>query len=771
MQSGQYSGNLLQRFLLVFVNYPRLTAAVILGVTALFAFQLRLLHMEPDISEALPKWVPAKKAYDLMGKLFPSRDFMLVVIKSPDGVFSADFIDELDKLTKHIEELPQVYSAVSPANARVISSSEGVISIKPMVEVVPPVPDNMQEFRRVFNQEIPLKENLVSSDEMYAGIMVFLRKGVRPEEGAEAVLNTVEKEIHRKFWFGAAGRPVINYHLGKGMARDMGILTTVAVIIAFVILYLTFRTPRGIFLPFAVVAFTIVWTLGTMASIHHPISHSTNIMPILLFSIGLADSIHLLSRYFSALRTGKENGEAVRFSLKELNLPVIFTSFTTMGGFLALLTSGIRSLGELAVFTSLGVFYALIITLTLLPSALVLLGRPRRLQDASAGLGQNLHSFVWLAVSRWRKYTIALFVLFMMFLAWGYTRIHAEFNSLENFRKSSNVRQTMEVVNRIFAGSVSLSIMVSGSDGQMLEPDVVRRIYEFEKFLRSIPHVNEAFSYADLVALMNRVFTGKEEIPRQVEKVVDEATGKEVSIEGKELIAQYLELYEMSGRGEEVAASLDYRRANARIIAFLDTEAGSVLSGVRKKVLNYLEGHMQGLTFLLDGMSEVVLAVNDLVVRGQKVSLVASLSIIFILNLILFRSLRYGLLSIVPLIFALFVNFGLMGVLKIPVNLMTMVTTNIAIGVGVDYAIHYLFRLRTLRAWKLDDKSAVRETLEVVARPISMNALATGLGFSVMVFSTFVSVAIMGFLIALAMVTTCTGALLILPLINQKGGE
>lgn len=744
----------------------RAIVLIVVGIlTAFFSFWVSRLKVETDITEALPEWAPAKKAYDRLGELFPSRDFFLIVIEAED-VFGRDFLTDIAEITSAIEEIKGIYAVISPTNMKVLKEEGGTLFVKTAMELADTNRDGWEErLRNIVLKRTLFREHLLSEDERFAGIMVFMEKVKEPEKVVKEVMRTVREKVGGKYHTYFSGRPVTNYYLGEGMAKDMGTLMPVAFILMLIILYLTFRSVRGVLLPIGVVSLANLWTMGTMALLGVSHSHSTNIMPILIFSIGIADSIHFLSRYYALSEEHTDGKELTWRVFKDLYPALIFTSLTTVAGFMALATANIHSLTKLAIFTSIGVMYALFLTLTLLPAVLSLLPVQKR-RGRSAKFEKFFRSYYEFLI-RHRRSIVVFIIFLVLFMMYGFTKLRVRFDSIENFRVGSEIRKAYNVINAEMGGSTTLSIMVEKGEGEFLKPDNIKRLKEFTRFMKSLPHVRDAVSIADLIEEMHCVLKGKEggcgEEIGEFENVYDPELNANVRVRGEEIIAQYIGMYELSGAGEQLNNMINYSFSAVHILTFLDTEDRDTLKKVREMAVKKLDALFPG-SYLIDGMSEVVITVNDLIVEGQKRSLITSLLTVSGFSAIEFLSIIYGFLSAIPLFFSLLFNFGIMGLTGIPVNLMTMVTSNIAIGVGVDYAIHFLHRYRRVKD--------TGETVEITGPPIMFNAITTGLGFSILTLSQFVSVATMGFLIALAMLTASLGTLLIFPIILKNyGGE
>ncbi len=759
------------------VKHPRTTMGLILLVTLFFAYQMKNIRMDPDITSSLPKHIPAKLLYDRMNKIFPSRDFILVAYES-DSLFSAKTLQDIFRITEHLEALPDVYSVMSPTNIKIIRGTEEGMEVKPILEAPPQTPQEIEHYRyTLFHSDLPI-ENIISKDQTMAGIMVFLKNTVKPEDAAKEVLDCIHGlKVNGHLY--VTGKPVLTLYLGRGMGRDMGMLFPMVILLIIVILWISFRNLQGVLLPLGVVLTSVLWTIGLMAFLGIPISHSTNMLPILLSAIAVADGIHILNHYFNRISPQRKPDEVILNVMAELNAPVVITSITTAFGFLALNTSSIGSVAQLGIFTAIGVIFAMIFSLTFIPAAVTVMKVPKHIRRGKQGLFLQRAAAAYADFLIRRKGLMAgVIIAIIVFSVLGFPRIKLENNTIANFPKDHPARIDYEKINRHFGGTTFLSIMVEGdSVGQIKEPRVLKQMVALENFLKQDKHVGGTLSIADFIKRMNKVMHADSEkydcIPDEV--VVEHGTewvqenGRWVQkpvtfkVPGRQVIAQYLQLYEMSGKPDDFANLVDYNYQTARINAFIDTESSNVLRDLDHRTRKWIKEHFTSARVELTGTSELFLAVNDLVVKGQFYSILVSLLLVIGVTSLLFKSLRIGLFNVIPLFFAMIFNFGFMGWAGIPLNIVTMLTSSIAIGVGVDYAVHLIHRYRLESSNSIPE--AIRLTIRDAGVPIVLNALTVGLGFAILMFSIFTGVEQMGLLIAIAMFTSCFGAIAILPVL------
>ncbi len=764
------------------LKHPWATIISTLLFTACLGAGLKDIHADTDVTNDLPTNIPAKELYDRIDKIFPSKEMVVVGIKS-DALYDAKGIERLRSLTRHVEDIPGVDSVLSPTNARIITATDGLMQVKAAAEPMPSSPKEVEGFRQKLLSQPLYRGTIVTTDAKAFLLLVFVKSEAKESDVAKRLVELAsDNKLNQGFKLHITGRPAATYWAKVLMGRDMGMLSGVAILVVLLILALTFRSFRGVLLPFSVVVFSVIATLGLMGWLKIPISHSTEVLPILLIAIGVADGIHIIKGFYASTRSGLQAFEAARSTMEDLNRPVILTSVTTAVSFMALNTSGIRSIMLLGMFTAFGVMVALLISLTFIPAMLSILPAPKYRPETKTRmvfaeqLAQGWGSFL---VAR-RKTVFAAIVLILAGAAVGAYFVPIEMSNLDNFKPDHPFRVDTQIVNENFAGASSLIIVVEGEKPDAIkDPVILHKMDKLENYLRTLPHVGAVQSITGFIKQMNKVLHGDKADQYRIPDIREEETsteyveqdGKEVEkqisfhVPGKDLIAQYLQLYEMSAKPDDFANLVTYDYSTAKITVFIDTDKASLLGDLNKKVRSFISKNFGGTKAELTGMVELIRAVNEMVIGGQAWSIATSLLLVFILSSLLFRSVVLGLFSTMPLFFSLFLNFGVMGVRQIALNVMTMATSSVAVGVGIDYAIHFIHRYQTTRLQGMSYSDAVPASMKASGVAIIINAMTVAAGFSALMFSEFSGVAQMGFLIALTMVTSAFAALTILPVL------
>jgi hypothetical protein len=567
-----------------------------------------------------------------------------------------------------------------------------------------------------------------------------------------------------------AGRPVLEGVLREEVMQDMRVMMPIVVAVVIALLALTMRTVRGVVLPFVTVAISGIWTLGTMALTQSPLYSMSTMIPVVLMAIGCADGIHIISRYYEAVEkrgpmpsgAGDEPGlrrEIVMETLMEMWAPVVMTSLTTMIGFLSMVVSISLPPRSVGFFTAFGVVVAGIISLTLIPAGLVLLKPvyPKALvpsgAEAGGGLLDSIFTYLGAAIYRRRRAVFGAVLVAVALSILGSTRVAIHEGLTANMAPGSETLEADSFLNEKFGGTTVVNIILEGEEADCIkDPDLLRRMDDLQSIAEEHPLVGDSVSMAEYVKRMNMVMNEDQESFNRVP-------------DSRELVAQYLLLYSISGAPDDFDDVVDYEYSKANISIQMKSDAGEDIA----ELFSYLEPRVDELfnggsvKATITGRAKMTLLVVGNVIRDQLQSFVVAIIAVLIVTSLMFRSVRIGLIAIVPISIASLANFGLMGALGLPLQIATTFSACVGIGIGIDYTIHFFAKYRRLTALGFEGAEANVQTLRTSGRAIFFNAVVVAFGFLVLIWSNSPPNRNMGILVSLNMATSFLGAMTVLP--------
>lgn len=758
------------RFTTTCTTYPRTVVLLTLLVTLFFGYFAKDVERDHSAEGMLPANEPIRDAYREFKKHFNIRDRIAIAFFDEHGVFTPEIFAQVDRISKWLEASGLMDDVISLTTVENITASGSDIFTGPLVESLPATQEEAGEIRSALKRNDMIAKPLVSPDEKATLVIaqpIFHMWDTVQCVVAHDAIQSMLKEHAGSAKAYLAGYPMIVGVADKYMDRDNRVMLPLILIVVVLLLWMSFHSVRGIWIPLAVVAAATVWTMGGMHLVGLKITFISSSIPIVLVAMGIADGIHIIHEYNHHLRSGRENRHAVLLTMQEMNGPVIMTSVTTAAGFLALGTSEIVPVREYGASVAFGIMAAMVFSLSFIPSCLVLLGKPRKMlseERVQRRLLHRLSGFLGRFGLQHTKLVVAAFLFGLVITGVLALRIRARQNPVDMFRKHSEIRIAESMINTSFPGTGALNVLVdSGEEDGIKDPDLLQRIHRVQDSLESMPEVGDTLSVSDFLARMHRVLHNDDPAYERVPGTKEDIGPDAEPSAGKAMVSQYLLLYDLSG-GSEMENYVDdpYQRANIAVsVKGNDSRIYErVVENLDKAVSSIFP---KGTNVSSTGSGVIVLKVVQYLVLGQIYSLTVSFGIVLLMLVVLFRSLVYALLGIIPLVITISFNFAFMVLTGIPLNMGTALIASVCIGIGVDYSIHFITRYRIEAKRRPDLASTVYATMETSGRAIFLNAAAVGCGFAVLLFSNFMPLVYLGFLMPMIMAVNAFGALLVIP--------
>ncbi|MCD4814639.1 MMPL family transporter [bacterium] len=737
---------MLEKLTLWVGKYPKIIIALIISATVFFYFGLNKLDVSGDVESMIPANDPVKTAYDQVDETFGGAKFAMVVMDLGE-VFSAGSLREIDQLTLALEKVKGVNSVLSITNVEEIRGVEGGIEVVELIEDIPESEAELRELQKGVLSNDDYVGQIVSENGRIALIMVQ----ILPNADVVEVICNLKEEVNKlglEHKTHLTGQAVLDMEMDTILSKDMAKLLPLAMLLMVGILYFSFRNLRGVVLPLLIVVVTIIWTMGLMGYLGVPLTPISNIMPIILISIGIADGIHILARYREEISLGWDKRKALTRTIVFVGMACFLTSITTMGGFGSLGVSSLSLIRSFGLFTAVGVGIAFIITITLFLAFLFLL-RPHKRESVG-----NRKTFLQGTLKKWADFVVGraktvLIIAGVLILAagLGIPLISTESDFISFFPPGGPVRSAYNVVKDNFGGADIIQIAIKGN---IQEPEVLRAMEHLQNDITEIEILSRPASIVNLL--------------RNTNKALHEGKPKfKILPETEEEVAQYLLLLSLGGSEQlDNMLSFDYQHAliQSRVATYKISEREKMIAEIEGAIDKYFDNTTE---VVLTGTPILSYRMNKLIVKGQLQSLVLAIMIVLLLMIIISKSLSYGALCAIPIILTVILNFGIMGWFGIPLDVASAVIASIVIGIGVDYAIHFFNRYKEELALGKKVEQALKITISNTGQAIFYNAAAVGLGFLVLVFASMPPIARMGWMIALTMLFSSLASMTVLP--------
>ncbi|QKE61968.1 MMPL family transporter [Aquipseudomonas campi] len=694
----------------------------------------------------------------LAGGLEPADQPRLAALKerlAESGALSHTQEAWLDSLQTRLVPVRKVRSLVTIENMLTL---DGALDVHPLMPQVPQDQAGLAALRGEVLGNPLFLDSLVARDGSATTIQVEFNIA---QDDSPAMLQAyqaivdITDQVQSDDRIYLSGPPMIAAQTASNMEQDNQTLLPAVLLVILLVLFVSFGRLQGVVAPLLIAVFSLIWTLGLMAACGVKQNIITSIMPVFIISIAVCDAIHFLADYYRNLPSNPDRQARIdtAFSvLQKLFWPMFVTSMTTLAGFLALAWTDVTFIREFGIFTGIGVFFAWLITIVFLP-AIVILWRaepPRHGLLASDRLDRMVAAFGHF-VGYGKRLALGMLMAIGLCGWFVVENLTVDNQVIGYFEEDSRIRQDDAAINAKFGGTTPISVMIESQQVDAFkDPELIQAVAKIQEHLRVRSEVGFTYSVADFVKRLHQVT--QDSFAAEQYRLPADISGP--------LLAQYFLLYE-NANGRDLFDVVDRRFQNGRVLAILHTDRSSEVGAVKQDVLAYAQQVLPaGMTVRVSGYGEVLVATTDAVVWGQIHSILASLVLIALMVMLMFRSIRLGLIALLPLLFTLVGISALMALTRTDLDIGTSIIAAICVGIGIDYAIHVIAAMRRSQG---NAQEATQYALRHCGKPILINTLALGLGFLVLCLSGYQSLVNLGFFIALTMLFSALFALLVLP--------
>ncbi|MCL6614897.1 MAG: MMPL family transporter, partial [Firmicutes bacterium] len=359
-------------------RFPKAIIAVAVLATLVLGLAALRIERRVDLEENLPKTNPRLAVFHEFRAEYGSGGSVVIILTARD-VFAPRSLAALDRLTKGLLDLQGVKSVTSLTNLTEFVGEGETLRSGPIISTLPKTQAEARALRERILADPWYAGRLVSEDGRASIIVVSLANAETLEE-ALRTLDRVRAYVGRAkgdFTANFAGSLVMDEQIDRALGADVAFLFPIVLLAIAVVLFLSFRTVRGVVLPLVTVGISVIWTLGIMSLLGRPLSLVSNIVPVLLLGVGSAYGIHIVARFQEKIQAGLGREEAVRSTIAGTGFGVWMAAITTVAGFGSLALSKIRMIFDFGVFSALGVAVAFMVSITFIPALLLLLPLPR----------------------------------------------------------------------------------------------------------------------------------------------------------------------------------------------------------------------------------------------------------------------------------------------------------------------------------------------------------------------------------------------------------
>lgn len=752
------------------LRYRWAVIALSVVITALAISQARNLRIVIDPNTMLPQSHPYVATTNEVEKVFGSKYIVVIGITPKNGdIYQPEVLGRVQRITSALLQTPGVVKgnllSLSARRAKDIIGTREGMQVSPMMRELPQDAGQYARLKEALHRNPAYLDSIVSKDERTAVVIAEFRDspgGFR--KVMESVNRIVDAERGSTVEFAIGGMPSFLAHV-ESYSERMGFLLPIAILLVGLILFEAFRTFQGMFLPLGTALLAVAWGVGTMGAAGIPMDAFNATTPILILAVSAGHAVQLLKRYYEEYYRILDRGDVTP---KEANRLAVIESVARSGpvmlvagivaalGFFSLVVFEITTVRTFGIFTGIGIVAALILEMTFIPALRSLLpppsGKERRIEQ-KVRIWDRIESGIAAIVAVRRRRVYAGAVIFFLVALGGMSLVVTNNSTKTYFAPDLPFQQEDRFLNEHMGGTNTLALLIEGKDQDAIkDPKVLQAMDDIQRFLERQPYVGKTLSLADFIRRMNQSMHGDDPAYDRIP-------------EDQNLIAQYLLLYSMSGEPGDFDSYVDndYRLAN--MTAYLKTDSSAYIEQLVPKLQAFAAEKLGARAELhVGGSVPQGAALNQAMVHGKILNIVQIGAVVFIISSLVFRSLLAGLMVLLPLLMAVAANFGLMGYTGMYLNISNSLSSAMAVGIGADYAIYLIYRLREEIANGLSEAEAVRLVLATAGKACLFVAVAISVGYGVLMFSIGFNLHFwLASLIATAMMVSVFSALFLIP--------
>ncbi|MDM8562439.1 MMPL family transporter [Candidatus Marithioploca araucensis] len=739
-----------------------LATLVLVGLTTL-GFPLKF---DTDYRVFFSEENPQLVAFEDLQSTYTKNDNVLIVLAPKNGrVFTQETLEVVENLTHEAWQIPYSIRVDSITNFQHTYAHGDDLTVEDLVSNAKTLSEaDMVRAKKVALSEPMLINKLISPKAHVTAINVTVQlPSIHPEAEVPEIVEFV-RELADKVRANSphldvylTGVVMMNNSFPEAAQSDMRTLFPALFLMIIVILWLLLRGLSGVFSTILVVIFSTISALGLAGLIGIALTGPSSTAPIMILTLAVADSVHfLVTLRHEMWENGREKHQAIVESLRVNFQPIFLTSLTTAIGFLSMNFGEVPPFHDLGNIVATGVMIAFVLSVSLLPALMAILPvRKKQQSSKNTHLMDRLGDFV-VARQRLLMWGMAGVILFLIAFV---PRNELNDVFVEYFDDSFAFRRATDFTTENLTGTYDIHYSLGAGESQGIsDPLFLQKVAAFTDWYREQPEVTHVNTITDTFKRLNKNMHG------------DDPTYYRLP-EQRDLAAQYLLLYEMSlPYGLDLNNQINIDKSATRIAITLKTLSTNELLALEERVQQWLKEN--GLPAMqVPGASTSIMFANIGSRNIRSMLLGAALALILISLILIFalRSLKFGLISLIPNLVPTLMAFGLWGLLVGQVGLGLSVVAGLTIGIVVDDTIHYLSKyLRARREKALDPEDAVRYAFHSVGLALWVTSLALVAGFAILSQSHFYLNSSMGIMTAVTIAFALMTDFLFLPPLLMK---
>lgn len=733
------------------LDHPKRTIFFGILLTAIFTIGIKWLVIEDDMMKILPQDMETVKTWNSIKDEFGSTEMMFIAFGKPgDSVYNADIFSTLWDVSNEIEMLPNVYEVMSIATNNRMDGDEGFLEVSDLQPQRELTKEEIGSIKKYIEDNSDLASRFVGKNGDFLNIVVKPIPNSQTDIFNKQIFEVTQKYL-KEYTIHYGGQIYLMGTMPGMISGDIAKLMRVGVIIMAIILLLSLRSVSAVLMNFIVIILSLLAMAGSLGWLYKftgsdkfLFSLMNTSMPMVLLTIANSDGVHVITKFFKKMRITKNVRESVTITMDSLLLPIFLTSITTIAAFMSMIFAPMQQLVGYGIAISIGIAWAWILSSLVLPSMLSL---KRWKADSKAikraGIIERLIDAVGQRVMKYPKIILATALILIGVIALGIRELSIEVNLMTFFEKGSEIRNSIEFLDDEMSGTMDMEFRI---EGDIKDPATLRDMEIIQEFLESHPDVATSISIADIIKMMHKAVENND--PEY--EIIPDTRGK---------VNNLFTLYSMSGDPDDFEALVDYDYETGLITTLMRTISTTEIAKFVNETEEFIDENIKSdISISSTGMLVVFRDLIDKILESSFISILASIFLICLIASIFFKRLIWGLIAVTPLVSSVLLTFGLMGWTGMFFSHITAILSSVIIGVGVDFAVHYISQFKRISSRSKDHSKLTNEVIDDVGYPIILDS-GSNMAFGALMASSFIPIQEIGGLMVFAMLSTSLGTL------------
>lgn len=689
---------------------------------------------------------PHLQAFENLQDQYNKVDNILIALVPEDGeVFNPNFLTLVEEMTEASWQVPYSRRVDSIANFQHTYAEEDDLIVENLFEFSKELTSEEIEVKKQAALNDPvLAGNLIAFDGKATGINITINlPGVDQASEVPEVVSFVRNMVaeyqaeYSNVGFYLTGVTMTNNAFPEASQQDMQELYPIMILLILVLLFFSLKGMWGTLATFSVVLFSSFIGMGIFGWPGPQVTPTTLTAPVMIMTLAIADCIHILISYYHGITKGSSKQAAMVESIRINFQPVLLTSVTTAIGFLTLNLSDSPPFHDLGNMVCFGVLAAFLLAIIYLPAIMMLL--PTKKVSESFGKNTKMQKLSDFVIKQYRSLLVVFSVLTIALIAM-IPMNELDDNTIEYFDWSIKFRSDSEKIADVLTGVQSINYSIK-ADGEMgvADPEYLRTIDEFSKYIRTLDGVRHVNTFSDVMKRLNKNMNGDDEAYYSIP-------------DDRQLASQYMLLYELSlPYGLDLTNQINGNKSASRITVQVDKITAQELIAIDKKAIAWLEEHGQP-HMVTEGASTAIMFahITERNIQSMIGGVVGALILISFIIMLAIKSVKLGLISLIPNLVPAGMGFGLWAIFDGQVGLGLSVVMGVTLGIVVDDTVHFMTKyVRAKRELNLNTEKAIEYAFHTVGVALTATTIVLCSGFMVLMLSPFAINAHMGVMSAL----------------------